>query len=147
MALENKKNKEIKMRKIRLTQIAVVVALVLGLMGKAQAAQYICYNGKDLGASKSIFKIKEIPESKTFTFEYFQDQRLVLTNKSNTTGSELKLSTDGSNAKVFTHNSANMTVKIYPTQIVRYGVVKGEFNFYQPKVNGDQFTSLNCSLQ
>ena len=135
------------MRKIGLKQLTVAMTIILGLMGKAHATQYICFNGKDLKASKAIFKIKEIPESKTFIFEYYQDQQLVLTNKNNTTGSEFKLATDGSKAKIFTHNSANMILKIYPTKLVSYGQVSGEFNFYQPKVNGNQFSSLSCLFQ
>ncbi len=135
------------MKKNRLNQFTVAMVLVFGLMTNAQAANYTCFEGKDAKNSKFLFKINEIPESKTFIFEYYQDKQLVLSNKKNTTGSEFKVATDGSHAKIFTHNSANMTVKIYPTQIVSYGVVKGEFNFYQPKVNGDQSTLLNCSFQ
>jgi hypothetical protein len=135
------------MKKNGLTQLTLAMTLIFGLMTNAQAASYTCFQGKEAKASKVVFKINEIPENKTFIFEYFQDKQLVLSNKKNATGSEFKLAIDGSNAKIFTHNSANMTVKIYPTQLISYGIVKGEFNFYQPKVGGDQFISLNCLFQ
>lgn len=124
----------------------LLTALVLLLSTTAQADQYTCFEGKDIKSSKFTFKLKELPEMRSFIFEYYLDQKLTLSNRANQSGSERQVSSDGRNTKIFAHNPSNLTLKIYSQQQPN-GTVAGEFNFYQPSINGSMFTRLNCVVR